>query len=205
MARVCEPVCASLNKGDVFVLIDPSTRKIYEWRGVLANKMEVAKGMDFSGRVKNKEFGGRADIFVMEEGKTDNAFPEFWQLLGGKTHISEAKAAGDDDDEDKKAHGDTLYGFAEASGKFVAKEVSSGRLLKEVSNPLSVHYALYMAQTRSLWLITRLFRSNARFAQQCIDFTRALCLQRFCFPLVIIYLTSLDATNWSCIRHRLLH
>lgn len=52
---------------------------VFEWRGALANRMEVAKAMDIAGRVKNKEFGGRADMFVLEDSKTDQN-PNFWYI-----------------------------------------------------------------------------------------------------------------------------
>jgi hypothetical protein len=33
--------------------------------------------MDIAGRIKNKEFGGRAEMFVFEEGKNDT-HADFW-------------------------------------------------------------------------------------------------------------------------------
>lgn len=152
-ARVVETSVKSLNKGDAFVLIDPSTRtvsslslsltitnktqccffdiiNVFEWRGSAANKMEIAKAMDIAGRVKNKEFGGRADIFVLEDGKTDQN-PKFWyalqlfpitnetnlylyrELVGGKGNIAAAEQAGEDEDEDKLVRPDYLFGVVE--------------------------------------------------------------------------------------------
>jgi hypothetical protein len=55
-------------------------RYIFEWRGSLANRMEIAKAMDLAGRIKNKEFSGRAEMFVLEEDKNDH-HAGFWYLL----------------------------------------------------------------------------------------------------------------------------
>lgn len=131
-ARAVETSLKSLNKGDAFVLIDPSSRTVFEWRGSSANKMEVAKAMDIAGRVKNKEFGGRADIFVLEDGKTDQN-PKFWELLGGKGTIAPAETVGDDEDEDKLVRQDYLFGVSEKTpGKPELYQIAKSRFYKEM-------------------------------------------------------------------------
>lgn len=131
-ARAVETTCKSLNRGDAFVLIDPSTRTVYEWRGSSANKMEVAKAMDIAGRVKNKEFGGRADIFVLEDGKTDTN-TKFWELLGGKGAIAPPESVGEDEDEDKVVRQDYLFGIVEKTpGKPELQQIAKSKFNKEM-------------------------------------------------------------------------
>jgi hypothetical protein len=148
-ARMAETHHRSLNKGDSFVLVDPSTRKIYEWRGSAANKMEIAKSMDIAGRIKNKEFGGRADIIVLEDGKTDH-HQGFWELMGGKGTIAPAEVAGDDEEEEKQPRSDFLLGVHEPTpGKPVTVEVAKQKFYKEmlVSGQvylIDCHTELYM-------------------------------------------------------------
>lgn len=131
-ARVTETTHKSLNQGDAFVLVDPSTRRIFEWRGSLANRMEIAKAMDLAGRIKNKEFSGRAEMFVLEEGKNDH-HAGFWELLGGKGTVAPAEAVGEDEDEDKQVRPDFLYGVVEkVAGKPELSVMGKHKLSKDL-------------------------------------------------------------------------
>lgn len=132
IARVTETSHKSLNKGDAFVLVDPSTRRIFEWRGSVANKMEIAKAMDLAGRIKNKEFSGRAEMFVLEEGKNDH-HPGFWELLGGKGPIAPEDTVADDEDEDKQVRHDCIFGIAEKTqGKPELVDIGKHKLYKDM-------------------------------------------------------------------------
>jgi len=91
--------CDSLNDGDVFIL--DLGLKLYQWNGKEANKYEKFKGLEVITKIKDEERGGKAEIIVLESGKTDKV-DEFWKPLGGHKAIKSAEAGGSDDIKEAK-------------------------------------------------------------------------------------------------------
>jgi hypothetical protein len=94
--------------------------------------MEIAKAMDLAGRIKNKEFSGRAEMFVLEEGKNDH-HAGFWELLGGKGTIAPAETVGEDEDEDKQVLPYFLHGVVEkVAGKLELSLLGKHKMSKDL-------------------------------------------------------------------------
>ncbi|KAL6076347.1 regulation of actin filament depolymerization [Balamuthia mandrillaris] len=80
-ARMVEPVAASLNKADVFILDLGS--KIFSWNGVTASRSKRTKGMDVAVRMNKYQRAGKAEITVIEDEQEEGP-EEFWEALEGK-------------------------------------------------------------------------------------------------------------------------
>eukprot|EP00033_Pygsuia_biforma_P000337 GCRY01000410.1.p1 GENE.GCRY01000410.1~~GCRY01000410.1.p1 ORF type:complete len:799 (+),score=281.68 GCRY01000410.1:122-2518(+) len=121
-----EPVCSSLNKGDVFIL--DCGLKIYQWNGPEANRMEKAKGLDVALKIRDQERGGRAEIVIVEDDTED-----FWTELGGKGKVAEADEAGSDEQFEKSSkEALKLFRVCDESGTLEVTQVGSHPLTKEM-------------------------------------------------------------------------
>lgn len=91
-----------LNQGDSFVL--DFGRKLILWKGKDSNKFESLKALQYMKRIKNKERGSSAYIYVMGNMDNDDIENEtmFWKTLGtdGKEpdNIKTAEEGGLDED-----------------------------------------------------------------------------------------------------------
>jgi hypothetical protein len=82
----------SLNAGDVFVL--DANDKIFQWNGSKAGRMEKAKALDLTVRLRDERMNRlNAKVVILEEGSEDEAF---WTHLGGKGAVASAEEGGDD-------------------------------------------------------------------------------------------------------------
>ncbi|XP_049848305.1 villin-1-like [Schistocerca gregaria] len=61
VVRQVELSVASLNEGDVFVLMD-GKRGIFQWNGSKANRIEKGKGLDLTRSLRDEECAGAADV-----------------------------------------------------------------------------------------------------------------------------------------------
>ena len=75
-----EPVAASLNSNDVFVLITPQEGYLWYGKGCSGDERELAK--ELAGRVAPRY---RDDFVKILENKEPN---EFWNILGGQGEYS---------------------------------------------------------------------------------------------------------------------
>lgn len=74
----------SLTNLDSFILVDPTQEIIFVYHGANANRMKQAKAIDIASRIKNKEHGGRAKLYVIGESTPSKQTSDdlFWKLLG---------------------------------------------------------------------------------------------------------------------------
>lgn len=84
--RLVEPSVSSLNHGDVFVLVTPST--VYCWIGRHSNVIERAKATDVAQSIQSKKdllFKGTSEVKIIDDEKEDNSkeAQAFFKLLGG--------------------------------------------------------------------------------------------------------------------------
>lgn len=79
----------SLNSHSAYVL--DAGMKIYRWNGKNASRVVKAKAMDVATKLRMKERGGKADIIVLDQGKSDSQDTEFWKLLGAGAKREEIK------------------------------------------------------------------------------------------------------------------
>jgi hypothetical protein len=101
-----EVTAGSLNRGDVFVL--DCNDIIYQWNGKSCSRMEKAKALDLTVRLRDERMNRlNAKIVLVDDGKETD---DFWQHLGGKAVIAEATAGGDDEEFEKQSiHEIKLY------------------------------------------------------------------------------------------------
>eukprot|EP01130_Rhizamoeba_saxonica_P018040 TRINITY_DN8927_c0_g1_i1.p1 TRINITY_DN8927_c0_g1~~TRINITY_DN8927_c0_g1_i1.p1 ORF type:complete len:849 (-),score=234.30 TRINITY_DN8927_c0_g1_i1:52-2598(-) len=82
----------SLNSGDVFIL--DANEVIYQWNGKTASRMEKAKALDLTVRLRDERMNRlKAEIVIIEEGRETD---EFWNELGGQGPIAGDDEGGDD-------------------------------------------------------------------------------------------------------------
>jgi len=128
--RQVELSCKSLNMGDVFIL--DLGRKLYQWNGPESSRQEKAKALEVTRRIKDQERGGKAEIIVLE-GANDNAPKEFWDPLGGKSTISAASQAGDDESSERAAAANTkLYRVSDSSGSLKTDQIEANPLTQNL-------------------------------------------------------------------------
>ena len=82
----------SLNSGDVFIL--DADDLIYQWNGKFSSRMEKAKALDLTTRLRDEK-AAKSKLVQEDEGQESAAF---WQELGGKGPIATADEGGNDDD-----------------------------------------------------------------------------------------------------------
>eukprot|EP00051_Salpingoeca_urceolata_P026376 m.477069 g.477069 ORF g.477069 m.477069 type:complete len:836 (-) comp20747_c0_seq1:704-3211(-) len=120
---------ASLNLGDVFIL--DAGREIFQWNGPDASRVEKSKGLEVTKQIRDQERGGRAQISIIEHGKSDDA--RFWEVMGVSkpNKISPAK---DDDEAHSRAAADAirLYKISDATGKLNVEDITTSPLKKEL-------------------------------------------------------------------------
>eukprot|EP00029_Vermamoeba_vermiformis_P005779 TRINITY_DN209_c0_g1_i3.p1 TRINITY_DN209_c0_g1~~TRINITY_DN209_c0_g1_i3.p1 ORF type:complete len:597 (-),score=204.42 TRINITY_DN209_c0_g1_i3:2225-4015(-) len=113
----------SLNKGDVFIL-DTDT-VIYQWNGKGASRMEKAKALDLTVRLRDERMNRiKAEVVIIDDGKENDAF---WAALGGKGDIQDEVSGGDDIEFEEQYSKETkLYRVSDASGAIQITEVDLG-------------------------------------------------------------------------------
>ncbi|CAM9791013.1 unnamed protein product, partial [Chrysoparadoxa australica] len=106
-------VASSLNSGDAFVLLTPST--VFTWAGqaCLPKELEVAESI--AGVLKG-HMGGSREMVTLAEGSEPEAF---WEALGGKGDYPKASV-----DEDV-AQEPRLFQISNATGKLAAEEIGN--------------------------------------------------------------------------------
>lgn len=77
----------SLNTNNAFVL--DAGNVLYLWLGAKSSRVTRAKALDLASRIKREERSSRADIFSIEENKTDSN-EAFWKAIGGRLSPDEA-------------------------------------------------------------------------------------------------------------------
>lgn len=128
-----EPVSASLNSGDVFVL--ELVDRVFQWNGAKCNRLERSKGVDLATRI-SRTHGGFGRVITIEEGdaEPDDAYI-FWRELGPKAAVKSADEGGDDaQTEAAVAERTHLYSVDAATGELAPVEAQQ-RLLYEMLDP----------------------------------------------------------------------
>lgn len=129
-----EPVSASLNSGDVFVL--ELVDRVFQWNGAKCNRLERSKGVDLATRI-SRTHGGFGRVITIEEGDTepDDAYI-FWRELGPKAAVKSADEGGDDaQTEGAVAERTHLYSLDDAATGALAPVEAQQRLLYEMLDP----------------------------------------------------------------------
>lgn len=97
-ARLIEPKTASMNSGDVFVLVTP--KYVHQWNGKNCSIMEKARGSEVSAVIQQwKELGCQAvTVNVMDENREKPGVmtKQFWKILGDKKDIKKIDDVLDD-------------------------------------------------------------------------------------------------------------
>lgn len=89
---------AAMNKGDVFVL--DMNEVIYQWNGASCSRMEKAKALDLTVRLRDERMNRlNAQVVLVDDGREPDAF---WVAIGGKASIKPAEEGGDDEEYEKK-------------------------------------------------------------------------------------------------------
>lgn len=106
---------ASLNSGDVFVL--DANQTIFQWNGSKASRMEKAKALDLTVRLRDERMNRlKAHIVLVEDGQEED---DFWTALGGKGAIASADDGGDDELFERASVDEVkLFRVEEADGAF---------------------------------------------------------------------------------------
>ena len=112
----------SMNEGDVFIL--DAGRKIFQWNGKTASRVEKTKALEVTKQLRDQERGGNAKITIIESGKGDDS--AFWETFG-VAKPSKIAAEGADDEEHQRAQAASikLYRVSDGSGKVVVQEVET--------------------------------------------------------------------------------
>ncbi|KAL0221446.1 hypothetical protein RCL1_001300 [Eukaryota sp. TZLM3-RCL] len=110
---------SSLNHGDVFVLDLGLT--LIQWNGVESSRIERAKGLDVTCKIKDIERGSKPKVVLLDDGQSDDpsSNPEaadFWNnLQGSKDDVLSSEEGGLDEEHDKNST-EVLYHVSDASG-----------------------------------------------------------------------------------------
>ncbi|XP_013178934.1 PREDICTED: gelsolin-like [Papilio xuthus] len=94
--RQVDPLIASMNKGDCFVLdID---NDIYVYVGDSANHKERLKAISFANQVRDQDHNGRGKVDIVDQYSSDTDVQKYFTALGSGTRdiVPEASAGGDD-------------------------------------------------------------------------------------------------------------
>ncbi|KAM8934487.1 villin-1 [Pelodytes ibericus] len=123
----------SFNRGDVF-LVDLG-KLIIQWNGPESNRMERLRGMNLAKDIRDRERGGRAQVYVVE-GDNEEGSP---QLMGLLKHIlgerGQIKPASVDDVVDQVAKtAIKLYQVSDSSGNLMVQEVAIQPLTQDLLN-----------------------------------------------------------------------
>nr|DBA19631.1 TPA: hypothetical protein GDO54_015434 [Pyxicephalus adspersus] len=123
----------SFNTGDVF-LVDLG-KLIIQWNGPESNRMERLRGMNLAKDIRDRERGGRANVFVVE-GDDEEATPKLMQILTNDQVLGPRKLIKppvDDDVVDSKAKGAIkLYQVTDSNGNLMVQEVATQPLTKDL-------------------------------------------------------------------------
>lgn len=109
--RQVDPVFASLNEGDVFVLDAGS--KIFVWVGREAGIVKQSKGLEIANMI-NSENKSKGSVTLMQ-GASRDANDAFWEIMGGKGEVAPAEEALTDQEvAEEMADSVFLYRYASA-------------------------------------------------------------------------------------------
>jgi len=107
-----------MNEGDVFVL--DTGLAVYVWNGAKASQVKKAKGLEVAHRIRDKEYGAKVDLLVLDGAAASKTTAPFWQKLGDPAEIKTAEAGGDDAEFEKEKEEITfLYTFNGETGEKV--------------------------------------------------------------------------------------
>jgi len=128
-----EVKCASLNRGDVFILDDGPN--MYVWVGPQSSRTERIKALEMARQIRDEEKAGRAVIKVIEEDWSTNK--EFFDALGSRDKIIRSALPDEEEHIVRKEGQDVLlYRMLETDdGKANYIEVSERPLKKELLDP----------------------------------------------------------------------
>ncbi|XP_068102153.1 villin-1 [Hyperolius riggenbachi] len=125
----------SFNNGDVF-LVDLG-KFIIQWNGPESNKMERLRGMNLAKDIRDRERGGRCQVFVVE-GDDEEATPKLMEVLTHTQVLGEKKtikAATPDEVVDNIAKGAIkLYQVSDNNGNLMVQEVATKPLTQDLLN-----------------------------------------------------------------------
>lgn len=107
--RLVEPVAASINDGDTYVLVTPSA--VYNYVGKYSNVIEQSRSCDVASHVHQKaDLGCKAErIITINSDVSSRDSRKFWEILGAKSSVDEdgpaaVKAGHPDEDESYESH-----------------------------------------------------------------------------------------------------
>ncbi|KPJ12596.1 Gelsolin [Papilio machaon] len=94
--RQVDPLIASMNKGDCFVL--DINNDIYVYVGDSANHKERLKAISFANQVRDQDHNGRGKVDIVDQYSSDTDVQKYFTALGSGTRdiVPEASAGGDD-------------------------------------------------------------------------------------------------------------
>ena len=117
----------SMNSGDVFIL--DAGPNIFQWNGAEASRLEKAKALDVTRKIRDEERGGKAKIHLVDQGGDEDAF---WKAstMSRPAKINPAT----DDAAHEKAVADQikLFEVSDASGSMTQTEITDRPLTKEM-------------------------------------------------------------------------
>lgn len=123
----------SFNTGDVF-LVDLG-KLIIQWNGPDSNKMERLRGMNLAKDIRDRERGGRTQVFVVE-GEDEEATPKLMQVLENDQVLGPKKSIKPptpDDVVDSAAKSSLkLYQVSDQNGNLMVQEVATKPLTKDL-------------------------------------------------------------------------
>jgi len=95
-----------MNQGDVFVL--DTGLAIYVWNGEKATQLKKAKALEVAHRIRDKEYGAKVDLIVVDDSTPSAVSGPFWKKLGDAKLIKSAEAGGDDTEFEKHREASTF-------------------------------------------------------------------------------------------------
>ncbi|XP_063285337.1 villin-1 [Pelobates fuscus] len=125
---------SSFNRGDVFLL--DLGKAIVQWNGPESNKMERLRGMNLAKDIRDRERGGRAQVYVVE-GDNEAATPQLVELLYkvlGERRGEIKQSIADDVVDNIAKTAIKLYQVSDSSGNLMVQEVATQPLTQDLLN-----------------------------------------------------------------------
>jgi len=124
---------SSMNTGDVFIL--DLGKKIFQWNGKEASRMEKQKAMDTTRSIRDQERKGKARVFIVDQDNaaTADLEKEFWEGFGHPKPSSIAEATDDAEHESAQVKSIKLFHISsEGSSHVTVTEIKERPLKKEM-------------------------------------------------------------------------
>ena len=95
-----------MNQGDVFIL--DTGLAIFVWNGEKSTQLKKAKALEVAHRIRDKEYGAKVDLIILDDASPSQLASPFWKKLGDSKFIKSAEEGGDDTEFEKEREASTF-------------------------------------------------------------------------------------------------